>query len=104
MASPEPRLGADDAALLDRVAARVVELRLETPAILALESARPLRLLASQSLIFFEPLAQSLFGLGDLRRWSDLCARGETVDELVRRIEAEAERTRAARARGAARS
>lgn len=98
MGSSDVALPPADAALLDRVAARIVELRLETPAILMLESARPLTLLASQSLLFFEPLVQSLFGLAEMRRWSELIARRDVVDELVRRIEAASERARSAAA------
>ena len=44
MASEPPALAAEDLALLERVAARVVELHLEVPAILTLESVRPLSL------------------------------------------------------------
>jgi hypothetical protein len=80
-----------DAALLDRLAARIVELRLETPAILALETARPLSLLTSQAMVFFEPFVQAMFRLSDYRRFASLAERRETVEELVRRIEAHAE-------------
>ena len=48
MAAPAPEIAAEDAAVLDRLAARVVELRMETPAILALETARPLSVIAGQ--------------------------------------------------------
>lgn len=90
----DPVLDPADVARIERLAARVVELRLETPAILALESARPLRLVASQGLVFFEPLVQSLFPLTEWRRWSELTARPEALDALVRAIEARAEASR----------
>jgi hypothetical protein len=75
MASDTAPLTADDRALLDRVARRVVELRLEVPALLALESCRPLSLLASQSMLFFEPLVQALLRMGQYRRFALLTER-----------------------------
>jgi hypothetical protein len=95
--APEPVLTPADEALLDRLAARVVELRMETPAILALESARPLRLVASQGMLFLEPLVQSLGSFSDWRRWSELAGRPEAIEHLVRRIEAHAETAHATR-------
>jgi len=58
---PADALAAEDLALLERLARRVAELRLETPAILTLETARPLSLVAGQAMLFLEPLAQMLF-------------------------------------------
>lgn len=92
--APEPVLDPADVDRLERLAARVVELRLETPAILALESARPLRLVASQSLVFFEPLVQTLFPMTEWRRWSELAARPEALEALVRAIETRSEAAR----------
>ncbi|TMQ69267.1 MAG: hypothetical protein E6K81_15290 [Candidatus Eisenbacteria bacterium] len=97
MASEAPPLGAEDQALLDRVAARVVELHLEIPAILTLETAKPLTVIASQSLIFFEPMLQSLFRLSDYRRFTALVERREVVEALITRIETRAEAERARR-------
>ena len=100
MASEPRPLSAEDQALLDRLAARVVELHLEVPAILALETARPLTVVASQALIFFEPLIQSLFRFSDYRRITTLVERREVVESLIRRIEAAAEEARLARTAG----
>jgi len=90
MAAPGPEVAPDDVALLDRLAARIVELRLETPAILALETARPLSLVAGQAMVFFEPIVQSLFRLPDYRRFASLVERRECLGVLVDRIEARA--------------
>lgn len=102
----ETGFDAADLALLGRVADRVVELRLETPAILALESARPLSLLAGQSMIFFEPMVQALFRIADYRRFAALVERRETLGRLAAMIEDRAEAARRARraARAARRS
>ena len=80
-------LSADDRRLLERLAERVVELRMETPAILALESVRPVTLLASQALLFFEPFVRPLFGVAETRRLAALVERREALDALVRMIE-----------------
>ena len=97
MGSEAPPLAAADLELLERVAARIVELHLEVPAILTLEGGRPLSLLASQSMIFFEPIVTALFRLDGYRRFAALVERRETIDHLTRLIEARAEQARAAR-------
>ena len=98
-------LPAEDEALLDRLAARVVELHMEVPAILTLEGARPLTFLASQAMLFFEPIARALFRLPDYRRLAALVERRESVERLTAKIEARAEDARRARrARADARS
>jgi hypothetical protein len=83
-----------DEALLERLAARVVELRLEVPAILTLESARPLSVVAGQAMLFFEPLVQSLFSFSDYRRYAAIIQRRESIEDLIRRIEHRADTAR----------
>ena len=80
-------LADDDRALLERLARRVVELRLETPALLTLETARPLSLLAGQAMLFFEPFAQALFRLPEYRRVAALVERREALEALAAMIE-----------------
>ena len=87
-----------DRLLLERLARRVVELRLETPALLTLETARPLSVIAGQAMLFFEPFAQALFHLTDYRRIAALIERREAITVLVEMIEHAAdERERAGR-------
>lgn len=91
----------DDRALLERLARRVVELKLETPALLTLETARPLSLLAGQAMLFFEPFAQALFRLPDYRRVAALVEQRDALEALAAMIERAAdERDRAARGSG----
>ena len=97
MGSESTSISPDDLALLDRLAAKVVELRLEVPAILTIESAHPLSLVAGQAMLFFEPLVQTIFRLNDYRRYAALIERREALEELVRRVESHAEAARAAR-------
>jgi hypothetical protein len=84
---PAEPLAEADLVLLEKLARRVVELRLETPALLTLETARPLSLLAGQAMLFFEPFAQALFHLPEYRRVAALVERREALEELARRIE-----------------
>lgn len=90
MSAPEP-LAAEDQALLERLAARVVELRLETPAILTLESVRPMAFLSSQALVFLEPFAQMLFRAPDYRRFTALICRQEAIEFLTSALERRAD-------------
>jgi hypothetical protein len=93
-------LSAEDAALLERVARRVVDLHRELPAILTLETGKPLSLVASQTLVFFEPIVQAMVSIPDYRRFALLVERREAVEAMIRSIERIADEARAAR-RGA---
>lgn len=95
-------LSPEDEALLDRLAARAVELHMEIPAILTLESGRPLGFLASQAMVFFEPIARALFRMPDYRRLAALVERRETVETLIAKIEARADEAQRARRAAAA--
>jgi hypothetical protein len=86
-----PEFDAQDRDLIERVAARVVELRMELPALLTLESGRPLSLLASQTLYFFEPVVTALLRLPEYRRFARLIERRETIELLMEAIEKRAE-------------
>jgi hypothetical protein len=97
MASEAPALAAEDLLLIERVAARVVELRLEVPAILTLESVRPLSFVAGQAMIFFQPLVQAFLRFGDYQRFAALAERREVLETLTAVIERRAEESRAAR-------
>ena len=97
----EPALTPEDLAVLERVAARVVALRMEVPALLTLETSRPLSLLAGQTMVFFEPFVQAMFRLPDYRRFAALIERRDTIETLVRMIETQVDaRAAAARAAG----
>lgn len=87
----EPELSSDDLELLDRVARRLVELRLETPAILTIESALPLSVVAGQAMLFFEPLVAAFLRLPDYRRFARLVEDRGALEILAQRIEDRAE-------------
>jgi hypothetical protein len=88
-------LTAGDRELLDRLARRVVELHMEVPAVLAIETGRPLSLLASQVLLFLEPIVQTIFSVTAYRRLALLIERREALEALAEAIERRAEAARA---------
>jgi len=97
VATAPPVLTPDERRVLERLADRVVELRMEIPAILTLETARPLSLLAGQTMVFFEPIVQSLFRVSDYRHYAALVERRECLELLARMIETRADDAHALR-------
>jgi hypothetical protein len=85
-------LAPEDQALFDRLANWLVARRLETPAILFLESVRPLSFVGAQAMIFFEPFARALFAVQDYDRIARLMEKRSNLELLVRTIENAADR------------
>ena len=92
-----------------REARRVLAARsLETPAILFLESVRPLSFVGAQGLYFLEPFARTIFDVTEYQRLARLLERRSNLEVLVRAVEdaadardAEARRKKKARKEGA---
>ena len=85
----EAVLGDEDRRLLDRLAEAVACRRMATPAILFLESARPLGFVASQVLHFFRPLVGAVVkDAPSYDRVAKLLERRGAVELLIRRLEA----------------
>lgn len=85
-----PPFTPEDQALLERLADRIVELRIETAAILTLETARPMAFIASQAMVFFEPIVQSLFRFSEYQHITRLLERRGTIESLTLLIESRA--------------
>lgn len=77
----------DETALLDQLATAVVRRGLTAPAILFLESIRPMNFLASQAMVFFAPMASLLFARKDYATLQTLLERRESIDRIITRIE-----------------
>ncbi len=88
-------LSPDDAALLERVAAAVVERGMAVPAVVFLESVGPMNFLGSQALHFFTPILEVVFPQRDVECVALLLERRDTLSRLAVLIErrAEAQRT-----------
>jgi hypothetical protein len=85
-------LSEDDRALFERLARWIVERRMETPAILFLESVRPLSFVGAQAMHFLQPLASVLFTGPDYARLARLLEERENLAILLSTIEVEADR------------
>ena len=74
--------------IIDRLAAKVVEWKMSVPAILFLESVKPLNFVGSQVLVFFSPIVNSLFTIKDYDELVALMEQRGSVELLLKRIEA----------------
>jgi len=81
-------LSPEDRGLIEALAARVVRMQLVVPAILFLESSKPLSFLGSQVMVFFEPFVTTFFTAEGYKRASRLMEDRANVELLIRRIEA----------------
>ncbi|MEA3296700.1 MAG: hypothetical protein U9R56_02415 [candidate division Zixibacteria bacterium] len=88
---PDPEqspLPAEEDAVLDKVARKVVERRMGVPAILFLESVKPLNYIGAQTMVFFEPVVQAVFNFKDYNTLRHAFEKRETVEILLLKIEA----------------
>ncbi len=92
---PGRAFSAEDVALLARLADRIVARRMAEPAILFLETLRPLNYMGSQALVFLEPFVRPQSP--DYRRLAEILESRAAIGELVAAIE---RRSAAARVSG----
>lgn len=74
--------------LMNRFADRVVQMRMTTPAILFLESVRPLNYVGSQVMVFFSPVVRGFFGLPEWDELRLVLERRESIGYFLDLIEA----------------
>ena len=74
--------------ILDRLAARVVDWKMAVPAVLFLESVKPLNYVGSQVLVFFSPIVNSLFTIQDYDELTALLEQRGSIELLIGKIEA----------------
>jgi len=72
---------------MDRFARKVVGWRMTAPAILFIESAKPLSFLGNQALIFFQPIVQSIFNFKTYDEFIEVLEDRHNLEYLLRRIE-----------------
>ena len=72
---------------LDRLAEKVIERRLAAPAILFLESSKPLSFLGNQTMVFFQPIVQTIFNFKTYDDIMDLLEDRENIEYLLKKIE-----------------
>lgn len=77
----------EDMALLQKIAGGVVKRQLATPAMMFLESVRPLNFLGSQVLIFFQPIVGMVISTTEMERFSQILERRSSISILIDLIE-----------------
>ena len=80
-------LEADEQALLDKVARKVVDKGWTVPAIMFLESVKPLNFISSQAMVFFEPIVQTVFSFKDYTTFRTALEKRESIELLLLKIE-----------------
>lgn len=77
----------EETALVERLAGFVVQRRMTAPAVMALESARPVSFIGSQVVAFFGPLLSMVFSDQDKDRMIQLLERRHSLDLLIDTIQ-----------------
>ncbi len=73
--------------LLDKVARKVIQWKMAVPAIMTLESFKPLNFISAQAMVFFEPIVTAIFNLKEYDQFRQMLERRETIEKLLQRIE-----------------
>jgi len=73
--------------LMRKLAKGVVDRRMAVPAIMFLESIKPMNFLASQVMVFFEPVILSLFTVANYREISLVLEERDAVENIIKFIE-----------------
>lgn len=87
LSNDESVLTSDEDAVLDKIARKAVDKGWSVPAILFLESVKPLNFLGSQTMVFFEPIVQTLFSFRDYTTFREALEKRESIEILLLRIE-----------------
>jgi hypothetical protein len=77
----------EEAELLRKLAQKVVDWHMTVPAILFLESVKPLNWIGSQTMVFFEPFVSAIFSVKDYNIARQMMERRENVERLLQKIE-----------------
>ena len=83
--------------IVDRLAAKVVEWKMAVPAVIFLETMKPLNYVGSQVLVFFAPIATTIFNAADYAELTSLMETRGNIEILLKRIEQKEEDARPSR-------
>ncbi len=86
-------LTAEELALLDHIATKVVARRMETPMVLLLESVGPMNFLGSQALHALSPLINLVGRAEETDRIAQVLERRDSIQQLITLIEAKSGKT-----------
>lgn len=73
--------------ILTKIAKKVVDWKMSVPAILFLESVKPLNYIGSQMMAFFEPFVQTVFSWKDYDEFRRMMEERGTIEKLLQKIE-----------------
>ncbi len=85
------KLEDSDTALIRKQADFVDKRDMSIPAVMFLESVRPLNFVGSQSMVFFKPILSRFFSRYEYDRIANILEKREVVDLLIREIEKKAD-------------
>lgn len=88
--SEEPNKGTltpEQEEVLHKVARKVVEKRMTVPALMFIESVKPLNFIGSQLMVFFEPIVQTLFDFKSYTIFREIIEDRNNVEKLMQLIE-----------------
>ena len=85
--SPEERLSAEEAALLEKIGRFIVRRGMGTPAVMLLETARPLNYLGSQAMAMLRPLLTTFLSAQEYDRVTAILDKRGSLECLARIIE-----------------
>jgi len=83
----KPTLTEEELAAFEKLAKKVVVWDMTAPAIVFLESVKPLNFIASQTMVFFEPIVQSIFSFSDYENFRTALEKRESIEILLKMIE-----------------
>lgn len=83
----KPKLTDKQSQLLDKLAQKVVGYKMTVPAIMFLETVKPLSYVGSQMMVFFEPMVKAAFNMGEYDDIRLMMEDRRNVEELLLRIE-----------------
>lgn len=90
----EDGLAPEDRVFLQRLSRWIAERRMAVPAVLILESVKPLNFIGSQMMFFFEPIVKAFIGGQGYTRFARLMERRENVETFLEFIELAENETR----------
>jgi hypothetical protein len=73
--------------LLEAIAQRIHQYRLETPAVLFLEMHKPLAFIGSQAFLVASPVFAPFIGMNRVEAFAELISEPGNVERLIQRIE-----------------
>ncbi len=81
----------DAMALISKLADFVVKRNMSVPAIMFLESVRPLNYVGSQTMVFFKPILSRFFTRDEYDKLATILENREVIDLLIKEIEQKSE-------------